>query len=188
MPSVYRAHCSNCKFTRDVLEDYVYVGEDGSITGLPHPEDDALKDIGLTWNGAAVTGRLVKESEMVCDQCGKLNGIKEIVLPAFALLNWVGLTATIIIVPLVFFLFESHLLQLIVGIGGILCVTIVYTLQLRRRVKSRDRVSDDLVCRYCGSEGLIPYPDFENEPDSKLLCSKCGQRTMEPDRDYYALS
>jgi hypothetical protein len=190
MPSIYRAQCSNCRFTRHIFDGYVYVGEDGKITGLPHPgEKDALKKIGLTWDGAVVSGGLAKVNKMVCKQCGDLNGIKKIVLPEFAPLNWVGWTAGIIIVPLVFFLLKSHLfLQIIIGTSGISCVAIVYTLLLRHRIKSKDRVSDDLVCQHCGSEGLVPYCDFENQPESRLLCSKCGQRTMEADRDYYALS
>jgi hypothetical protein len=196
MPFIYQATCSACDFGSDAhSEGYLAViVDDRCISIHAHPDDPRLvilghplesmilQELGFTFASAALGGRLVYVTNVVCKACGTMYetrwvGAGSCVLGGTGCLVMLGLAASLGVVigwssESVFFGFLGGWLALI---GFFALVDSIVSPYIRRRHKDRVREFDrGPDCPKCHSKNYVGFPPRWG----KLVCPKCGKQTV----------
>lgn len=198
MPPIYRSTCSACDHVSPVYSHgYLAVvvdhpfpliyahPDDPRLAILAHPVEAVIMEkLGVTFSSAELAGRLVDITNVSCGDCGTMYEIRRVGAGRAAFAG----TGCFLILALAAGIgaavgrhFESFLVGLLAGYFSIVgslalgCMTLSPLIRGRhkQRVKEFDRGPDCPKCHSKRHSCVSPAL-----PWSKLICPKCGQRTV----------
>jgi predicted RNA-binding Zn-ribbon protein involved in translation (DUF1610 family) len=180
---LYKLKCENCGKELCEASDGEFVLHGDKEISLPHPcEDEKLKELGLSREKAALQGRLILHTSYVCSQCGWLQSVRSLILPATGPLFKIEL-----IVWMVFLVFISAMVIFysLSILGAAICIAIYLLLAtigrgfiLAKWVEHKFGFTEDKICEHCGSSQLVNIAKYLRDKKAKLYCDECGKRGL----------
>jgi hypothetical protein len=150
--------------------------DDRELIVLPHPiESTSLKSADGSWASAALNGRILWFTNLICSGCGEINKTACVRSGGLGCTTGIASGGLMIAVNLLFL--KAHwLIELVLFWLALLAPSVACDFYVRNRHSDKAAPYIFSQCTNCGGTDAIPLAAAK---DRKLPCARCGRESVE---------
>ncbi len=152
-----------------------YLTDDVELVALPHPvESHALQSLGVTWDHAALRGRLIYVHNLICRDCGTANTTASLHTGGVGCLVGLLLAAAMIVINI--FLLDLHFIaESVLVWGALFAPSMVIDRYVGFRYRGNAEPFRFRGCNQCNGTNVVSIARARRH---QLTCPRCHNDTM----------